>query len=156
MSIAKEYETPDTARNRESWWPHIIGAVVAIGLVGLSIQAGKGSPEAQTERRHIIRTGYSHPTIIYRVGVVDSVSFRLKPDEAKFERKLGRWTRETPEDWDRETVGNHIVGSVRVFIFGSRDGGSFRISYTYSPESDEFVVTELDDSFFPYDPLNFE
>ena len=156
MGIAQEYETPDTAKSRESWWPHIIGAVIAVGLVGLSIQADKGSPEEQAERRHIIRTGYSHPTVTYRVGVVDSVSFSKSPEEATFERKLGRWRSVIPEKWSRNTSGDPIVGSARLFILGSRDGGSFRISYTYSHNLNEFIVTEMDDSFFTYDPPNFE
>lgn len=156
MGIAQEYKTPDTARKRESWWPHIIGGVIAVGLIGLQHFADKGSPEQQTERKHIIRTMYSHPTVTYRVGVVDSVSFRKKPEEATLERKLGRWTQEIPEEWSRDTSSDTVVGSARLLVLGSRDGGTFRISYTYTPDSGEFVVTDMDDSFFTYTPPNFE
>lgn len=156
MGIAQEYETPDAARKRESWWPHIIGAVIAVGLVGLQVFADKGSPEEQAERRHIVRTGYSHPTIKYRVGIVDSVRIAKNHAEAEFERKVGRWTRVSPEEWRRDITEDPIIGTVKLSILGSFDGGSFILSYTYSPESDEFIVTELDDSHFTYEPPNFD
>ncbi len=87
---------------------------------------------------------------------MESVSFGKDRENGKIVRTMRRWRYEIPETWQRETIDGQVIGIAGLWIMGSKDSGKFDIHYSYSSDTDEFSVIEVDDSFFTYPPLNFD
>src|SRR5262245_29850509 len=111
--------------------------VLAIALLASLIIRVRGLSSAK-EREHIYHAGFSHTEIIKRVGSVRNVSVALKTDVPFFAK--GR------DDWTRNKSSGAIVGEVRLWIIGSRDGGFFRMTYTFVEGEGTFTVNHLDSS----------
>lgn len=128
-------------------WKHAAMILIAVftifAVVDISVKAT--DPSYDAERAQIFRVAYSHPDITSRVGSVSKASFVMKKKEGL--AVLSRYIR---DDWTRVRHNGVTVGSARVFILGSKEGGVFVISYSFIEKDDAFTLESVDASAFDY------